>query len=135
MRIEFRKILRPLDIGAYAPDMGGQVLWIWANPPVRLVRDYFEISDDIAKLAKAAKTLHQDELINARESLTERLCVWMAEVLSQGELDSHWTAVELAELERTASDTDPRFWAWMTRSIVDIVLEHRGLLKKKLTMP
>lgn len=127
-KLAFPKQTRPLDAGLYADEMAGQTFHVWVNPPSDLARAYFRIAEDIAALKENAPA---DGQANAINDVRARLVTWLAEILSQhSDEESHWSTAELADLEQACTDTDPLFWGWLTKNVVDLVMEHRGLKKK-----
>jgi len=109
MKLEFAKHVVVVDLGEYMPEMSGQSIHVWVNPPMGLRLAYFEALKD---------------------SNYERIYEITAEFLSQGPEDTRWTADELRDLLETSAVTDPRFWSWLVQTIVVSVETHRGNIKK-----
>lgn len=64
MKINFPKIVRPIDLGEYAAEMQGQVIHVWVNPP----------SNDIVAMAEFYKaSLDLENLPNNIETVKEHL--------------------------------------------------------------
>ena len=116
MRLEFARHVEKIDLADYMPEMAGQVIHIWVNPPIGLRVGYYQA------LHEAAET-PGDENNNRVYSLT-------AELLSQGPEESHWSADEIEKLLEESAQTDPRFWSWLIEMIVTLIETHRGKIKK-----
>jgi len=154
MKIEIPKIVRPVDMGEYAEEMRGQLLYVWVNPPTALMDEYFrlrkdllETDDEINKLAEksgspAGKTPQNnagqapadDEKINglvkAIESQAAGMRDVLAQLLSQGPEALRWTSEDVAALLTETADSDPQLYPWVVNAIFEQIGEHRARRKK-----
>jgi hypothetical protein len=105
MKIDIPKVVVPVDLGGYAPELQGKFLQVWVNPPLKTLRDHAEI-------------LASDY---------QKLLAWYADLWSQSaELATHWVTDELTQLEQD----DPAFLSWMISQTWQAIIEHRGNKKK-----
>jgi len=106
MKIKLVKILKPLSLADYSPQLAEAVLQIWVNMP------------------RAFAARHNAALL-ADEVLT---LAWYAEWLSQADdPETHWTADELQEI----SETDPALWDWIVIRAWALVDDYRADMLKK----
>jgi len=115
MKINFPKIVRPIDLSEYAPEIKGSV-FVWVNPS----------RQTLAELSEKFNALVESE---GKEGL-EPFLEMMAELLSQGEKDTHFSATELNELIEGTKETDPAFWPWLQGKVLELINEYRLGLKK-----
>ena len=120
MKINFPRIVRPVDLGEYAPEMKEQKILVWVNPPtgdLSAMLDSYKLSLDGKK---------KEDKENAGAAYIESLAV----LLSQGETDTHISPAELQELRDNTRETDPSFWVWLMARVMTEINEHRRGLKK-----
>lgn len=107
MRFQIPRLVRPLPLAEYAPELGAVTVFVWVNPP--------------------------GEFLNRREGLDEvGLYAWIAEMWSQGQdPGTHWTADDVRALvSGDITDTDPGLWRWLMRRTWELIAEHRAQAKK-----
>jgi hypothetical protein len=155
VKIDIQKIVRPVRLGDYAPEYGGQLLHVWVNPPRQMRLDYQQIADELSQASKelelivksamdaqeAGKSTPESEeevagLVSdygeRLEELARRLYAWFAVMWSQaGDEDTRWTTDDVVELVEACLDADPALWAWIQDEHWRLVREHREGLKKK----
>lgn len=139
MKILVPPIVRPVDLAAYAPEIkrddGGAVLvYVWVNPPVRVLDEYdairAEIDTNSAALAESASDAERVAQVGQRISATgQRLADWYSRLWSQGPDGTHWTAADVRDLG--TSDTDPALYPWLRNESWRLIREHRELSRKK----
>lgn len=115
-RLEFMKHLEVIDLGDYMPEMTGQKMHTWVNPPMGMRVDYL----------RALKEAGLEPTGTNYSAVYE----FTAQLLSQGPEDDRWTADEVRELLESSSQTDPRFWSWLVEQIITRIETHRGNIKK-----
>lgn len=120
MKIDVPKIVRPVDLGGYAEEMRGQVIYVWVNPPTVLLQEYFGLQD----------SLRTGEDEKALEGQAARLREILAELLSQGPEELRWTADDISVLLMEKSETDPLLYPWVVNAIFEKIGEHRVRQKK-----
>jgi hypothetical protein len=138
MEIKVPKIVRPLDLQDYAPEMDGMLLQVWVNPPRKLVARYVEIQDEIVKLkgkldeiVERSKndgvgedlTADIEKLDTSIQAMNADLFAWFAEVWSQG--GHNETAETVAEFAKQFGDTDPALWGFVSKRTVEMIRDHR----------
>lgn len=94
MKIEIPKIIEMIDLGEYAPELAGQCLHVWVNPPISLLREHDRILTTADVPAQERMRLFY-----------EFYAAWW----SHGPEATHWTAEEIREAE----DADPAFVNWL----------------------
>jgi hypothetical protein len=148
IEIKIPKIVCPLPIKEYAPELGDALFMVWVNPPsttrLRFAAIRYEIQDrlkDIKDLnAKALITKDEkkraeiiadaDRLSKILNDLVLRLDGWISEMLSQGDEATRIPIEEITRIREETIDTDPRFYRWLTNRIILMVDEYRGAVKK-----
>lgn len=120
MKIDIPKIVRPVDLGGYAEEMKGKLIYVWVNPPVSLLQEYFDLQKGILE-GDDQKTL---------ESQAARMREVLAELLSQGPEEMRWSAEDVAELLESTFDSDPLFYPWLVNAVFEQIGEHRKRIKK-----
>jgi hypothetical protein len=111
----FPKIVREVSLSEYAPELK-QVLFVWVNPPVKLLED---IGAAFKRIVDSKGAEGADEYL-----------VPLSAILSQGDESTRWTAGELKGLRDGSADTDPSFWMWLQNRIMREISEHRYGIKK-----
>ncbi len=133
MRIEIPKIVESLSLAEYAPEFGEAHLEVWVNPPRGFIEDLnfalqrgqnFEIPKEKPSEEKQAEMAARME-----EILTEQMRLF-AELLSQGSEGSRLSAEDLRKMVKETAETDPLFWSWLKRRMVELINEHRCNEKK-----
>lgn len=136
MKINIPKVVVPVELSGYAPELAGQQLQVWVNPPQDKLNEYNGLVTDLQQqeLAAAKQVLLPEADLAEKESrsilrktfddlarmlkirksekpqgLDVRMLAWYAEIWSQGPQDTQWTVDEL----RTLEQKDPAFLSWM----------------------
>ena len=138
MSIKVPKIVRSLELVEYVPELEGQSLSIWVNPPRALMAEFVGLQEKIlqyqVKLEEiverskkdgkgadlTADVAALDEKIGA---VNDELYAWFAQIWGQGE--SPETAESVKEFAVTNADTDPALWAFVTQQTVGMIRDHR----------
>lgn len=106
MQIQIPRLVQPLPLADYAPELGAVTIFVWVNPPI--------------------------EFLRRRETLTDdEIDAWWVELWSQGsDPGTRWTAEDLQRLITETSSTDPGLWPWLARRTWELIGEHRAAAKK-----
>jgi len=156
MKIEIKRLVRPVFLRDYAEEYGDETIWVWVNPPRQLrlehadiVQDFQVVVDARAELgAELEKAIEQakeegtevpeadpdtiariDQQLN---DLSDRLYAWFAELWSQhSDEETHWTGEEVVGMVEACLDADPQLWDWIQDEMWRLVREHREGVKKK----
>jgi len=151
MKIELRRLTRPVRLRDYAEEYGDEVIYVWVNPSraKRLELQTIgeasrQAQDRLKELLAQANTDEPDEELRQQieaeltgiteefDGLMATLYSWYAELWSQHpDAESHWTAEEVGELVRACQDADPALWSWIQDQSLQAVQEHRDGIKKK----
>jgi hypothetical protein len=131
MKIDVPKITRPVDLGDYAEELRGKTLFVWVNPPVSLLSEYFSLQDAIKREVEQAEA-DENHVPDSKalESQAARIREILAELLSQGPLELRMSADEVSELLLQTADTDPQLYPWLVNAIFAKIGEHRMRQKK-----
>jgi hypothetical protein len=128
MKIEIRKVLRPLRLAEYAAEYGETALAVWVNPPkalgderVALARMTYEAKLAIAE-SEAESEAQAAGVAQLREA-GEKTLAWLAKIWSQEE---PWSVEEITQLY----ESDPALYQWLLRRTFEMVDEHRSAEKK-----
>lgn len=131
MKIEVPKMTRPVDLGEYAGEMAGQVVYVWVNPREELLDEYFSVQrailQEMEKSEKEKKYVPDQKFL---ESQSARIREIIAELLSQGPEATRWTAEEVSALVLSTAETDPQLYPWLIEKIFEKIVEHRKQRKK-----
>lgn len=113
MQINFPKIVREIDLGEYAPEMEGQKMQVWVNPP----------SADLTKLGDDYK-----KAVEGDEQAEQEYSDFLSVLLSQGA--DKIGVDDLKEMQSASADTDPAFWMWFQNRVITEINDHRLGRKK-----
>lgn len=116
MKLTFPRKVETLDLAEYMPEMAGQTLDVWVNPPNGQRLELY------TALRNAAET--------PGDETAYQVYARLAELLSQGAEDRRISAEELRELAEASTVTDPRFWSWLVIRVIEMIETHRGAIKK-----
>ena len=115
MKINFPRIVREVNLNEYAPELDGQKIFVWVNPP----------SKELAELDDLNKAYVEDD--KALDPYLDKLSI----LLSQGSDEkAHCSRDDLKEIIEGTAETDPLFWNWLQVRIVREVNDHRLQRKK-----
>jgi hypothetical protein len=104
-RLDFPKVLHPVNLSDYLPAFGAQVVSVWVNPPVATLRHIIEV-------------LQADNPDNA------------AIFAALADLWDGWTAEEIGELFEQSASREPDLWSWLIESTFAAVNDYRDERKK-----
>ena len=156
MKIQIPKVVIPVNMGEYAPELQGKDLFVWVNPPKQKIAEYNDLvtvlqtkelqaaretllpeAVDVSKAnGKSALVRTFDQLSHwltikknssqRADEIDQQLLDWYAEIWSQGPTDMQWTVDEL----RTLESQDPAFLSWMIAQTWKVRAEHIEHKKK-----
>jgi hypothetical protein len=134
-RFDIPKILRPLVLRDYAPEMGEAVIQVWVNLPGKVIEQHDRLNDEIdllrPKIAdEKATDESRKEAASRLVAVGNKMIAWHGEIWSQGPEGTRWTEEEIDELISTTRETDPMLWPWLMRRTNELIQEHRRRLKK-----
>jgi hypothetical protein len=135
MNIDIPKAVRTLDLGEYMPEMKGNVLEVWVNPPTEMLKEISDLTQGIFDLVGRALKKKQNWLskkFNEKSSVNieTRIRELFSELLSQGRPQTRLSEADLKRLESETFETDPNFWPWLKNKIFAMIREHREGKKK-----
>jgi len=137
MKFDIPKIIRPLEMSAYAEEMEGLALHVWVNPPRKVKDDYLNFQIEIVGLKQALDKLLAQKKAPAQSKiavLDEKVVAnntavyeWYANILSQdSDPDTHITAEEL----RTMADEDPAIYTFIAQGAWELITVHLENIRK-----
>ena len=136
MKFNIPKIIRPLEMSAYAEEMEGLALQVWVNPTRNIKNDFdslqiemFGLRNESEKLLAAKKPDDKkaESLSKKIEAVTKAIYEWYANILSQSsDADSHASADELAGF----ADEDPAIWIFVATGTQALIGEHAEGIRK-----
>jgi len=149
MKLNIEKVIQPLDLGDYAEAMKGQILQIWVNPPMAIIRrrelllvKYNLLLDAMktrAKNADAAAEKTREKIAEevgkqidnfnsyASGEFTDGINDWFSDLWSQHhDPATHWTRQELVDL----NEADPALYQWLKNQTIEAIAAHKAGEKK-----
>jgi small-conductance mechanosensitive channel len=144
MKIELKKIIRPLSLAEYAPEYVNEsgepvTLWCWVNPPRALTEARISRSQEgealLAELkslnaAEAGQSARAGEILKELAAIGQEAVEWLSVILSQGPAETQMSSEELAALAEESQENDPQLYPWILRSAWQMITEYRMTKKK-----
>ena len=136
MKFDIPKIVRPLEMSAYAEEMEGLALQVWVNPSRNIKNDFaalqikiYGLKQEIEKVLSAKKVNEKkaENLGMNVDTVNDSIYEWYANILSQSsDTDSHVSVDELKEL----TDEDPALWVYIATGTQALMGEHAEGIRK-----
>jgi hypothetical protein len=139
MKINIKKIIRPLDLGEKAKEYSGQMIQVWVNPTLEALKERDVL---FLKYAEKQKALNEAEKAKS-ENITQLIAdfnawidgefsdknnEWFARLWSQDENTlTHWAMSEINDLR----SLDPALLDWMKSISVEMIRDYRAQEKKR----
>jgi len=130
MKFDIPKIVRRLEMGAYADEMEGLALRVWVNPPRNVKKAFWDCQVELIGLKQELDKLlgikepdaKKVEALNKRiDGIYETIYGWYANIWSQdSDPDTHVAVEEIEEM----ADEDPAAWVFMAQGTQDLIEEH-----------
>jgi len=125
---------RPIDLGDYAEDYRGVVVYVWVTPTRTHVRRWFEIVGALSNAKQRAKRMdegtEQADLINeATTAWVEDSLAWYAETwvrLEVGDEAQDVTLPVAREIRELLVENLPPAWDWLRQRTHDVMQEYRS---------
>lgn len=141
MKLNLPKIVRPIPLADYAPEMEFQedgktpaVVWAWVNPPAALMARQRELQRQAQEGAQRIRAAGANQAAITEIGLglvgvgNETAAVF-AELWSQHtDQDTHWTAEEVKAV--AGSEANPALYGWLVRRTIDLINGYRSGLRK-----
>lgn len=134
MQITIPRIVRPIELSDYAPELSGVRVYVWVNAP----RDFYArhaalLKENDELRAKLDQTKAADEIMALGEAVRKigsGFVEFFCELWSQAaDAETHWTVESVSAL--ITLDTDPGLYGWLCRRSFELVLDHKAAGKKK----
>jgi hypothetical protein len=133
MKINIPRVVVPVDMSEYAPELAGQYLHVWVNPPLEMLGNHLTLA---ARASLAPARPHptppptpphvEENNMERGVSGEDELLKWYVEVWNQGPEPTHWTLEEVRELQAQ----DPAFLVWMIQATTEARKAHLDRKKK-----
>jgi hypothetical protein len=104
-RLDFPKVLHPVNLSDYLPAFGAQAVSVWVNPPVATLRQIIEV---------------------LQADIPDNQAIFAA----LADLWDGWTAEEIGELFTESTSREPDLWNWLIESTFSAINEYRDERKK-----
>lgn len=134
MQITIPRIVRPIELSEYAPELAGVRVYVWVNAP----RDFYAryaalLKENDALRAQIDQTKTPEALTVLGEAVRRvgsEFVEFFRELWSQAKDETtHWTTEGVSAL--ITLDTDPGLYGWICRRSFELVLDHKAAGKKK----
>jgi len=137
MKFDIPKIIRRLEMSAYAEEMDGLALHVWVNPSRNIKRAFWDcrveligLKQELNKLTatKAKPADKKVDNLNGRvDGIHKTIYAWYANIWSQAsDPDTH---VAIEEIEAMA-DEDPALWVFIAQGTQALIEEHNEGIRK-----
>lgn len=139
MKLKIPKVLKVIDLGDYAPELTGQIVQVWVNPPREVKRQYNDATAKHFADVSAIRRPTPEEIEQGVEdhseadyqalkvALNRTQLAWWAHIFSQGNnAENHWTGEELEALDVQ----DPAFLGWLIVRADKLMQDHQQNQKK-----
>ena len=131
MKFNIPKIVRRLEMSAYAEEMDGLALHVWVNPSRNIKKAFWDLQVELIGLKQelnqlmATKTkpaAKKVDALNERvDSIHKTIYAWYANIWSQAsDPDTHVAAEEIEAM----TDEDPALWTFMAQGTQALIEEH-----------
>lgn len=131
MKFNIPKIVRRLEMSAYAEEMEGLALHVWVNPSRNIKKAFWdcqveliELKQELNKLmaTKTKPVAKKVDALNERvNGVYKTIYAWYANIWSQAsDPDTH---VAIEEIE-AMTDEDPALWIFMAQGTQALIEEH-----------
>jgi hypothetical protein len=104
-RLDFPRVLHPVNLSDYLPAFGAQAVSVWVNPPGDILRKIIDV-------------LQAENPDNA------------AIFAALADLWDGWTAEEIGEMFAESSSREPDLWNWLIESTFAAINQYRDERKK-----
>jgi len=136
MKFDIPKIIRPLEMSAYAEEMEGLALQVWVNPTRNIKNDFTDLQVsliglrvDIEELLAAENAADKKvETLNKKVDVVNvSIYEWYSNILSQSsDPDARVSVDDLKEIEAE----DPALWIYIATGIQALIGEHLEGIRK-----
>ncbi len=131
-RLEPVKVIKKIQLKDYAPEFGNTYLEVWVNPIPDLLEKWQKyilaiaranFPKDLPETAKSPEDI--PELARTVHDIYDLQMQIYSALLSQGNKRTRFTAEELRQMIDRFKGTDPMFWPWVKRQVMESISEHR----------
>ena len=137
MKFNVPKIIRRLEMSAYAEEMDGLALHVWVNPSRNIKKAFWDLQIELIGLrqelnklmaAKAKPATKKGDALNERvNGVHKTIYAWYANIWSQAsDTDTH---VVFEEIE-AMTDEDPALWTFMAQGTQALIEDHAEGIRK-----
>ncbi|NMC30703.1 MAG: hypothetical protein GYA45_11605 [Pelolinea sp.] len=137
IEIVIPKIVKPLALSGYAEEFDDACLYVWVNPPKKLIDELDAAIMSVSEIEKVYVTfdrkkpaINLDDFNKKVNEIVDRQCQIYSELLSQGPEGTRMSFEEVRTVSVETSETDPAFWNWVKVQIATMIKGHRAGTKK-----
>ena len=136
MKFNIPKIIRRLEMSAYAEEMDGLALHVWVNPSRNIKKAFWDLQIELIGLKQELNKLMETpkpatkkvEALNGRvEGVHKTIYEWYANIWSKASDPNTHVAVE--EIDAMA-DEDPALWTFMAQGTQALIEDHADGIRK-----
>ena len=136
MKFNIPKVIRRLEMSAYAEEMDGLALHVWVNPSRNIKNEFFSLQTKIGDLIQESEKVlaakkpddKKAEAITKRvEKINKSIYAWYANILSQA--TDPETHVTVEELDAMIAE-DPAIWIYIAQGTQALISEHSEGIRK-----
>ena len=120
---------RPVDLGDYAEDYRGIVIYVWVTPTRAHVQRWGQIADFIQGVNQKKDELSEDEKLAALEEWNEQVLAWYADTwvrLSVGDESQDVTLAVAREIHDLLGENLPAAWDWLCQRTHSLIVDYRN---------
>lgn len=139
MKLNLPKLIRPIPLAEYAPEMEFQedgktpaIVYAWINPPAPLLARFDELRASGAAALEKIKGAAPEAVAAASGAFDEiaaGIHAVYAELWSQqADQATHWTVQDVRALANNSEN--PTLYSWLTGRTLQMIREHRSGLRK-----
>lgn len=133
MKIEIKRIVRPLLLSEFAPEYGDTAVMVWINPTKSLTDRWYALSkraNDMRQVlqAKVEAEASADEMREPLEQLTaagNEIIAWLAEIWSQGPEETRFSEQDIKTLIETCQEEDTTLYRWLMDRTYQMIRDYR----------
>ena len=137
MKFNVPKIIRRLEMSAYAEEMDGLALHVWVNPSRNIKKAFWDLQieliglkQELSKLmdAKSEPAAKKVDALNERvDGIHKTIYEWYENIWGQASDPNTHVAVE--EIDAMA-DEDPALWIFMAQGTQALIEDHAEGIRK-----
>jgi hypothetical protein len=138
MQIKIQRVVRTLNLYEFEPEYGSEFIEIWVNPTSLLTDKWIDLVENASALRKEISQMISVQadaekmrpVLGGLEVISNQIIEWLAEIWSQGAVDTHWSVEDVRALINECTEKDMALYEWLVRRTSEMIRDYR-LEKKK----